>query len=196
MSNHSTNTFTVTAVAAAIAAAASGDLSQWDICDNSLLSQPVEEINDNRMGCSGRPILFYNHAAAQVERTVRENLAVDIASIKMQLRYKQIEDSFKKNSEGFPADKYNYLRYLANEICRLPFVDNLSSYNDEDGTIDTQLKLSNGLRLSISQFLDDATDAPVVFSIHRKTVLLVSDELPMSEIVDTLQPLLRNGNHA
>lgn len=193
MLNHSTNTFTMTAVVAAIVAASSGCLLQWNQPDISLLAQQSKEMEDYKNG-SGRPMLIYNHAAAHVEMTMKQERAVNIASIKMQLRYERIERSFGDNSQGFPEAKCNYVKRLANAVCRLPFVDNLTTYNDDDETIDTMLRLSNGLKLRISQFIDEDIEAPVVFSIHRKKILLVSDELPIDEIVDKLMPLLRRNS--
>ena len=75
---------------------------------------------------------------------------------------------------------------LSNTLCKLKFVDNISSYNESDFSLDTILKLSNGLKLSISQFLDEDIDSPVVFSIHRGKTLLISDEMPIAEIVNII----------
>ena len=112
----------------------------------------------------------------------------------MQLRHHAIESSFIKHSDGFPAAKKNYLMQLANQVCKLPFYDNVSSYNNDDESIDTILKLTDGTTLSLSQFLNEDVDAPVVFSIHRNNMLLVADELPLSEIVQTINSVIAKHN--
>ncbi len=100
-------------------------------------------------------------------------------------RYDALVESFKKYDAKFPADKNGAYEALFEKISQLQFVDNVASYNEWDNSIDIILKLSNGLKVSISQFLDDE-DASVVFSIHRGKTLLVADEMPVSELVSTL----------
>lgn len=186
MLNNSTTTYSVAVVATAIAAAISGELPKPDIVggDLVLVGQTLE--NETTSAATGMPFLFYNHASEMVESTRNKDAAIRVDSMKMLLRFQAIEKSFSHNNDGFPTVKRSYFLCLANTVCRLPFVDNVSSYNNEDETIDTILKLAGGLTLSISQFLNDSEDAPVVFSIHRGKTLLVSDELPLSEVVGTI----------
>lgn len=101
-------------------------------------------------------------------------------------RHNAIVQTFQEHCEGFPDSKRNYIAFLANAICRLEFTDNVSYYNDDDNTIETILRLNGGLKLSITQFLEDDVTAPVVFSIHRGKTLLVSDDMPVNDIVETI----------
>lgn len=189
MPKHSTNPIVATAFSAAIlAASTSGMFPQEQYSSADELSLQNVGVNSNS-GSSGAPIMFYNHASNEVSSSTKWEKPINISDIKSQIRYKQIENSFNKNSEDFPKEKVGYLQYLANNASRLSFIDNVSSYNDDDESIDTILKLENGLKLSISQFIDDDIDDPVVFSIHRNGILLVSDELPLDEIVDTINSL-------
>lgn len=131
---------------------------------------------------SGPMMMFYSHSTAEYVRTQYEQ-KIDNESEEMQKRFKAIKHSFARYSEGFPSEKQGHFSLMANALCKLDFKDNISSYNKDDDSIDTVLKLSNGLTLSISCFVDEDEDAPMVFSIHRGKALLVSDELPVEEIV-------------
>lgn len=192
MSAHSTGTFSAVVIATAFAATTSGDVQTDVTSDSVMLAKQVYEMRSNKVS-SGMPVMYYNHASEVIETTREKNSPIEIKSIKMQLRYQAIERSFRKNCVGFPVEKENYLQLLSNAVCRLPFIDNVSEYNRDDDTIDTILKLSNGLKLSISQFLDEDAESPAVFSIHRGSILLVSDELPMSEIVNTIVSVIEKS---
>ena len=119
---------------------------------------------------------------------------VPISSIKMRIRYQSIEESFINNCNIISDKKALYFNSIANSVCKLPIVDNAVSYNEFDDSLDFSLKLTEGLTMRISQFLDEDIDSPVVFSIHRNETLLVSDELPVDEIVQTiLSAMNHNG---
>ena len=132
---------------------------------------------------SGAMMSFYPHSTDNYVRTQYKEQRIDQKSKEMQRRFLAMNHSFMRYSEGFPAEKQGHFSLMANALCKLDFKDNVSSYNKDDDSIDTVLKLSNGLTLSISCFVDEDEDAPMVFSIHRGTTLLVSDELPVEEIV-------------
>jgi hypothetical protein len=131
-------------------------------------------------------MLFYPHASHVYERTQNESAKIEREEIDKQLRYDAIIRSFRRYSAGFPMEKQNYLIHMANALCRLNFKDNLLSFNHGDSAIDAVLKLAKGLTLSVSCFVDEEYDAPMVFSIHRGPVLLISDELPVGDIVRTI----------
>lgn len=187
-----TDTFSAVAIIVAIAAASSGGLQTIAPSDAELLAKSVNVASGyNKVSeATGDAIMFYNHASAAITATKNEGGRVDIQSIKMQLRHQAIERSFNKHSKGFPLGKYSYLMQLANIVCKLPFCDNVLSYNNDDETIDTILRLTDGTTLSLSQFLNEDLDAPVVFSIHRNNTLLVADELPLEEIVQTINSVI------
>ena len=186
MSRHSTNTFSSLLVAAVTTAATSNSIQQS--FNEELLPYPACEICEGAK--SGMPIMFYNHASEDFARSMNISSPVEIGSIKMQLRHTAIENSFFKHSNGIPSSKKEYLLALSNTVCRLQFNDIVSSYNEDDETIDTVLKLPNGLTLSISQFLCDEVKAPVVFSIHREKTLLIADEMSIDELVDTINSVV------
>lgn len=135
---------------------------------------------------SGSFLIFYSHASENYYRTQNTDSLIDHVSIEMQTRFHAIKSSFLHYCEGFPKEKMNHFTIMANALCKLEFIDNASSYNNIDESIDTVLKLRNGLTLSISSFVGDSEDAPMVFSLHRGQTLLVSDELPVNEIVRTI----------
>ena len=56
--------------------------------------------------------------------------------------------------------------------------------------------MSGGLTLTLSQFIDDEVDAPVVFSIHRGTELLVSAEMKLGELAKTINEVLISESSA
>lgn len=201
LDNNKTNTDTYSAVAimVAITAASSGGLILKNPSDVELLSNSVSVASgyNKALETSGDTILFYDHASDVFSAAKNEEGPADIGSIKMQLRNQLIVRSFSKHSMGFPVDKTPYVIQLANLVCKLPFSDNvLSYYNNDDETIDTVLKLIDGTTLSLSQFLNDAIDAPVVFSVHRNKSLLIADELPLMEIVQTINSVISKHNGA
>lgn len=185
MSRNSTGTFTSILIVAALTVASSDVMQQSYVANNGLSTYPTYENSENSK-TSGMPIAFYNHTSGNFVRSMSMEDAIDSESIQMQERHRAIEDSFSKYSEGFPFEKMDFLSVLSNSLCKLKFVDNISSYNESDFSLDTILKLSNGLKLSISQFLDEDIDSPVVFSIHRGKTLLISDEMPIAEIVNII----------
>lgn len=195
---YSTSTFSSIIVGAAFVTASTSDSIQQLLTDEVLLSQQAYEIQENTK-ISGMPIMYYNHASEDFARSRSVSNLLENNSIEMQLRYKAIECSFMKHSNDFPVDKREHFLLLANEVCKLQFKDNVSSYNEYDETIETILKLSDGLTLSISQFLDEDAGTSAVFSVHRGRMLLVSDEMPVREIVDTINSIIAkfaNGTKA
>lgn len=172
-----------------ILAAASGDGVQQSFVTQNFSSHSVNEICENSK-TSGMPIAFYNQTSEGFSRSMSIESPIESESIQMQQRYKAIEESFLKHSNRFPFEKKEYISMLSNSICRLQFKDNVSSYNEYDNSIDTILKLSNGLKLSISQFIDEEIDAPAVFSIHRGKTLLISDEMPINGIVNIINSIM------
>lgn len=99
-------------------------------------------------------------------------------------------DSFSSHSKGFPLNKNNYLKEFANSLCKLEFLNNVTSYDPYEETLDSSLRLAKGLELSVSQFLDASIDSPILFTIHRDNVLLVSDEIMITELVDKLNSVI------
>lgn len=151
-----------------------------------------DAVGDREMYCQWNVVSPYSVADSKGQ-AITDNL------LAQQYRYEAIERSFKKHSKDFSEDKRSYFREMANRLCRLPFVDNVASYNPYDETLDSRFYFQQGLSLSVSQLLDDAMDAPVLFSLHRNSMLLVSDELPLDELVDTLNEILAeesNGSKA
>lgn len=188
MLTHSTSTFNVITFMALITTAATGNLSLHNQeCLDLLISQSP---NNGVCVSSGAPIMFYNHSSEVYSKSTEIDKPIGKSSLDAQQRFKFLSESFKKNNQSFPQEKNGYFLKMANTLSRIPFVDNVSSYNDDDETIDTVVKLPNGMKLSISQFLDDNVEAPVVFSLHREKTLLVSDELPIEDIVETLNQLI------
>lgn len=185
MSQNSTGTFTSILIVATLTVASSDVMQQFYAANNGLSTYSTCENCENSK-TSGMPIAFYNYASGNFVRSMSMEEPIESESIQMQERHKAIEDSFFKYSNGFPHEKRDYLSMLSNSVCKLQFIDNISLYNETDFSIDTIIKLSNGLKLSISQFLDEDVDAPVVFSIHRGKTLLISDEMPIAEIVNII----------
>lgn len=107
-----------------------------------------------------------------------------------QYRYKSIERSFLKNSDGLPGNKMGYMEYMANVMCCMSFYDNICSFNKYDETIDSIFKMSGDLTLTMSQFLDEDVESPVVFSIHRGEELLVSAEMRLDDLAKTVNEIL------
>lgn len=135
---------------------------------------------------SGFLMVNYPHSAEYYFITREVEKRINDETMKMQSRFQSMKRSFLRYSEGFPQEKQSYFALMADALCKLDFKDNLSSYNRGDASIDTVIKLKNGITLRVSCFIDDEIDAPMVFSIHRGRTLLVTDELPVSEIVNTI----------
>lgn len=143
----------------------------------------------DRSNRSGSPISF---VAENICYRASYTQAISMSSEEKlrQYRYKAIEHSFLKNSDGFPGTKMAYLEYMANVMCGISFINNISAFNKYDETIDTVFRLSGDLTLTMSQFLNEEIDAPVVFSIHRGEGLLVSAEMRLEELAKTVNEVL------
>lgn len=142
-----------------------------------------KDISVEQLYNSGPMMMFYSHSTDKYVRTQYIEQKIDQKSKEMQCRFHAMNNSFTRYNKGFPSDKQGHFSLMANALCKLDFTDNISSYNKDDDSIDTILKLSNGLTLSISCFVDEDENAPMVFSLHRGTTLLVTDEMPVEEIV-------------
>ena len=186
MLKYSTGTFTTSMAFAAMAASSASSIVQWDHLNNDSFAVCLNSDERDVVNNSGTPFIYYPHIKSELSNSHNIETSIRIWSIKMQIRYQAIENSFLQNSNCITTKQKEYIAKLANHVCYLPFCDNMSSYNEFDDSIDTMLKLSNGLTLRLSQFLDNDVDSPVVFSIYRDKALLVSDELPLEEIVDTI----------
>ena len=145
---------------------------------------------------SGLPMSFFTSSSLKYEASKTENLTMSAEDKDRQYRFKAIQRSFLKHCDGLPSDKMKYMEYMANEMCGIPFRDNISEYNIIDATIDTIFKMSGGLTLTLSQFIDDEINAPVVFSIHRGTELLVSAEMKLNELAKTINEVLISESSA
>lgn len=145
---------------------------------------------------SGLPMSFFTSSSLKFEASETQNLTMSIEDKDRQYRFKAIQRSFLRHCDGLPNDKMKYLDYMANEMCGISFRDNISEYNSIDATIDTIFKMSGGLTLTLSQFIDDEVDAPVVFSIHRGTELLVSAEMKLGELAKTINEVLISESSA
>lgn len=139
---------------------------------------------------SGQPITFLGSEILRYRIAATQAYPMSSEEKLRQYRYKSIERSFMKNSAGFPDTRMAYMEYMANVMCGVSFLDNISVFNKIDETIDTVFKLKGGLMLTISQFLEDEIDAPVVFSIHRGEELLVSAEMDLDELAKTVKDVL------
>lgn len=139
---------------------------------------------------SGPFMRFYPHSLTEYMRSNSDSERIDCVMAAMQDRYQALKGNFMRYSDGFPEEKASYFIQMANVLCRLDFKDSLTSYNKSDASIDSVLKLRSGLTLSVSKFIEDDPEAPVVFSIHRGHDLLVSDELPVDEIVNIIKSVI------
>ncbi len=139
---------------------------------------------------SGLPLSFFTSSSLKFEASKTQNLTMSVEDKDRQYRFKAIQRSFLRHCDGLPYDKMKYMEYMANEMCAISFHDNISEYNSIDATIDTIFKMNGGLTLTLSQFIDDEIDAPVVFSIHRGTELLVSAEMKLDELAKTINEVL------
>lgn len=139
---------------------------------------------------SGLPMSFFTSSSLKFEASETQNFTMSAEDKERQYRFKAIQRSFLRHCDGLPNDKMIYLEYMANEMCGISFRDNISEFNIIDATIDTIFKMSGGLTLTLSQFIDDEIDAPVVFSIHRGTELLVSAEMKLGELAKTISEVL------
>lgn len=190
----STETIQTLAIGIALASASTTDAPSQTVPDEGqrIIAEIMMPVSTKQ---SGDMIFSYKEASEILSLSQNRLSAVDITSVKRQLRYKSIEENFRLNCGQMPQDKRGYMEKLANEVSLLPIVDYITSYNEYDESLDMVLKINDGLTLSISQFLDEDLDAPSVFSIHRGSRLLVSDELPISEIISRYHSVItKYGN--
>lgn len=127
-----------------------------------------------------------------VSRTQKVQKSIDEEYMKIKERYRAIERSFVENKINFPDDKITYFSFFANSLSRLPFVNNFTEFDEWNDSIYSELKLDNGLNIKVTMFLEDDEEAPVVFSVFRGKALLISDELPIYDMVDTLNSIMKS----
>lgn len=186
------------AMASGFALGASGasvdaTLKQTLSSEGSSWGAKTELVQNNR---SGLPMSFFTSSSLKYEASETQNLTMSAEDKNRQYRFKAIQRSFLRHCDGLPNDKMKYMEYMANEMCGIPFRDNISEYNSIDATIDSIFKMSGRLTLTLSQFIDDGVDAPVVFSIHRGTELLVSAEMKLDELAKTINEVLISESSA
>lgn len=187
---YSANTYGAFFVAATVALASAA--SEMSVKSTDILQQSSRSWMEytQSFNKSGSLMIYYPHASENYFISKNTDSLIDQVSMEMQSRYQSIKRSFIRYSDGFPKDKQNHFAIMANALCKLEFSDNVSSYNKIDESIDTVLKLKNGLTLSVSSFVDEEAEAPMVFSLHRGQTLLVSDELPVNDIVRTINSVI------
>lgn len=135
-------------------------------------------------------MVYYPLLKKQYVVTKDEDSRIEKTSLDMQNRFHAMKHSFNRYGKGIPTEKYGFFNLVANTLCKLDFNDIVSSYNEDDLSIDTVLRLSNGLTLSISSFIDENINSPMVFSIHRGNMLLVADQMPINDIVETIKSVI------
>lgn len=157
--------------------------------NHDLVNQSEINLHNNLCSTDLYKILFGYNSLDSIISYINVNSILIINSDENKIRHNSIINSFRKYCKGFPKDKENYISFLANTVCELPFIDNLSYYDEFDECIETVLKLKHNITLSISQFLSEEVDAPVVFSIHKGKTLLIADEMPLKDIVETINSI-------
>lgn len=108
-------------------------------------------------------------------------------------RYSSLMQIFNKNSPG-DFSIVGVFENMAKILCKIPFLSNVSYFNEDDESIDIRLKLNFGIYVSLSRFLDEEDDN-VVFSIHRDTDLLVANEISLYKLENNLCELLSELQH-
>ncbi len=120
------STGTVTAILVVTTIASSGSVQQVCAANNDLTAcQMCAGYEDTRT--SVMPITRNDESVCEFVRSMSIEKPIDAESVKMQQRYRTIQDSFSKYSKGFPRDKREYVSLLSNSVCRIHFVDNESS---------------------------------------------------------------------
>ena len=173
----------------AVAIAASAPILQYIESDSR--NNPLKDLLTYQQPYESGPLrVLYPRSTDHYIITQHEEKRIERESLEMQDRFLAMKHSFMRYRKDISSDELSYFTSVANVLCKLDFKDNISSYNESDKCIDTVLRLSNGLTLSISSFLDEDINAPMVFSIHRGRMLLVTDEMPISEIVKTINSVV------
>lgn len=167
-------------------------------------------------GVAGYPAGFVDEAFGRLtmrfgEDVLKEHLVVepgplfskradmiweDIAEWELE-RKQKLSVNTKKFLKAYQGGKLNppehadfclsFVKYI---LQTLDIEDCVVSYNKEEEVLFTSFLLPCGWNLMLSQFADENTDAPAVFSIWRGNALLVSDDLPVIEIVDKITQTL------
>lgn len=177
-------------IIASTAFAASGALYAPDVDVNMCNKFSLSSYSEYGVGTE---VSFYkDNAVINFCRMNTTDLQMTEEMVNQNIRYKLIDSSFKSNLHGFPMKKMCVFTEIANVLCKVPFNASLASYNEYDDSIDIKLYLPFDIHLSISHFLGDS-DELVVFSIHRESRLLVSNEMLLDELelktVDLLKEL-------
>jgi hypothetical protein len=122
-------------------------------------------------------------------KTASENMHIDESLLERKKRYDRLRSSFINNLHGFHVKKNNVAEEVFNALSALPFSNNVSNYDEFDDSINVIMNLPRQLKLSVARLMDEE-DSTVVFSIHQGTRLLVSNEMPIEQLVKDLNDLI------
>lgn len=75
---------------------------------------------------------------------------------------------------------------LFKRLAQLLFVDDIVQYDSYEDTIDITFWFNHGLSVLINKDVEDETEN-VIFSLYHKKKLLVCDEMPIGNLVNTIQ---------
>ena len=164
---------------------ASGESVQPKFSDEQFMSGQRYEVVSN-MNSSGGIISQFKSSSDTFYRSDSQGKIITREEIERQQRYDKIKASFLRNKGDFANKDMLYFSRLASVMQYVPFIDAVSSFDGYDNTLYSRYKLPGNLTLSVSQFLDESVDAPVVFSIHRNKALLVSSEMDLHELMQKM----------
>lgn len=75
---------------------------------------------------------------------------------------------------------------LFKRLAQLSFVDDIVQYDSYEDTIDITFWFNHGLSVLINKDVEDGSEN-VIFSLYHKKKLLVCDEMPIGNLVNTIQ---------
>ena len=158
---------------------------------NNISSQYNEDIIENTLPSGNINSYLSENMTFERECTTEQGMTKEMKDIAK--RYSSLMQIFNKNSPG-DFSIVEVFENMANILCKIPFLSNVSYFNEDDESIDIRLKLNFGIYVSLSRFMDEEDDN-VVFSIHRGTDLLVANEMPLCKLENNLCELLSELQH-
>ncbi len=139
----------------------------------------------------GNITLEVNQAPAFLSKT-RKAREADADRMERAQRAQMLMTSYQKNQldEHLSLRTLWTMRMVNSTLCKLPFTDSILQYDKYDDVWQYNLYFDHDLELSVSVYVEDDGMSDVDFSVYHQRELLVSNALPLLQVVKKMSTVL------